>query len=333
MEEYLLCGIAGIMLKHGEGVIGEIVIKMLKELQHRGSDSTGVAIYNDIGISEKQYILTIVVPDIPGSEASTSSIIADCNGNIHDIKLRTRDNIGFNEYLLTINEHSKLIKLLREFDKVDNADVLSIGRRMKIFKDCLLVKEFDDFFNISSKIGTHAIGHVRFSTESVVNRYFAHPLFDTVYYDFAVVHNGQITNYYEWRQKLKRAGFDFFTYNDSEVLIHYIVWRMMQGNSLEGALKNAIKDMDGPFSFIVSTPWAIGVAKDPLGLRPALTMETDDFFAIASEEGPLRSISPESPIHYLAPGDVAVFEIPEIKNKLRQEYERVSLPKTQILTV
>jgi len=328
-----LCGIIGIVLKHGEGPIGEVMIKMLKELQHRGPDSTGIAIYRDRGNGENQYILTVVAPDVPGSEASISSIIAACDGNIHDIKLNTRNGIGFNEYLITLNGPNSPIKLLRDLEKADNVDVLSIGKRMKIFKDCLLVPEFDDFFKISSKNGTHAIGHVRFSTESIVNRYFAHPFFDNFYTDFAVVHNGQITNYYEWRQKLKTLGFDFFTYNDSEVLIHYIVWRMMQGDSLEEALKNTVNDMDGPFSFIVSTPWGIGVAKDPLGLRPAVTMETDEFFAIASEEGPLRTISPKSSIHYLAPGDVAVFEIPEIREKLRQEYDKISLPRIRTLTV
>src|SRR5260370_1191370 len=46
-----MCGIAGILFKQQAGPIGDILIKMLADLNRRGPDSTGVALYGNHGIS------------------------------------------------------------------------------------------------------------------------------------------------------------------------------------------------------------------------------------------------------------------------------------------
>src|SRR5260370_31481141 len=43
-----MCGIAGIIFKQHEGPIGEILIKMLADLNRRGPDSTGLALYGNL---------------------------------------------------------------------------------------------------------------------------------------------------------------------------------------------------------------------------------------------------------------------------------------------
>src|SRR5258708_34265034 len=43
-----MCGIAGILFKQQEGPIGEILIKMIADLNRRGPDSTGVALYGTL---------------------------------------------------------------------------------------------------------------------------------------------------------------------------------------------------------------------------------------------------------------------------------------------
>ena len=43
-----MCGIAGILFKQQEGPIGEILIKMLADLNRRGPDSTGLALYSNL---------------------------------------------------------------------------------------------------------------------------------------------------------------------------------------------------------------------------------------------------------------------------------------------
>src|SRR5260370_18282872 len=43
-----MCGIAGILYKQQEGPIGDLLIKMLADLNRRGPDSTGVALYGNL---------------------------------------------------------------------------------------------------------------------------------------------------------------------------------------------------------------------------------------------------------------------------------------------
>ena len=61
---------------------------------------------------------------------------------------------------------------------------------------------------------------------------------------------------------------------------------------LEEALKTSIDDLDGTFSFLVSTKDEIGYAKDHLAAKPMIMYENDDMIAIASEEVSLNRLFP-----------------------------------------
>ena len=159
-----------------------------------------------------------------------------------------------------------------------------------MIKDVGLVKDIAARYNTKDKMGTHAIGHTRFSTESIVDRYHAHPFQSYIIPDITVVHNGQITNYWKIRDPLERKGHIFETNNDTECIVHYIADKLSQDYNLEEALEQSVKDMDGPFSYIVGTPNGVGIAKDQLGLRPGVMAENDEVFAIASEEVALREV-------------------------------------------
>ena len=53
---------------------------------------------------------------------------------------------------------------------------------------------------------------------------------------------------------------------------------------MRDALATSIDDLDGTFSFLVSTRDEIGYAKDRLAVKPMIMYETDDLVAVASEE-------------------------------------------------
>ena len=108
----------------------------------------------------------------------------------------------------------------------------------------------------------------------------------------AIVHNGQITNYWKMRRRLERRGFEFRTNNDSELLAVYIAEKLSLGSSLDAALKDVIEDLDGTFSFLVSTANQLGYAKDNLAAKPMVLFETDDLIAIASEEVSINRLFP-----------------------------------------
>ena len=108
----------------------------------------------------------------------------------------------------------------------------------------------------------------------------------------AIVHNGQITNYWKMRRRLERRGFEFSTDNDSELIAVYLADKLSQGVALRGALETSIGDLDGTFSFLVSTKDEIGYAKDRLAAKPMVMYETDELIAIASEEVSLNRLFP-----------------------------------------
>ena len=62
--------------------------------------------------------------------------------------------------------------------------------------------------------------------------------------------------------------------------------------SLKDALKTSIEDLDGTFSFLVSTKDEIGYAKDKLAAKPMVKYEDDKIIAIASEEVSLNRLFP-----------------------------------------
>ena len=106
------------------------------------------------------------------------------------------------------------------------------------------------------------------------------------------MHNGQITNYWKMRRRLEKRSFEFGTDNDSELIAVYLADKLAQGIPLEDALRTSIEDLDGTFSFLVSTEDEIGYAKDRLAAKPMVMVENDELVAIASEEVSLNRLFP-----------------------------------------
>jgi amidophosphoribosyltransferase len=82
---------------------------------------------------------------------------------------------------------------------------------------------------------------------------------------------------------LRDEGVDIQTDNDSEVAAGYLMWRLREGDSLEGALDRALKDLDGFYTFAIGTKDGFAVLRDPIACKPAVMAETDDWVAMSSE--------------------------------------------------
>jgi len=152
--------------------------------------------------------------------------------------------------------------------------------------------EVDERYHVGAFRGSHGLGHVRLATESDVKPEAAHPFWATGFADVAIVHNGQITNYWKMRRRLEQRDFEFHTDNDSELIAVYLADKLSRGETLDAALGTSIADLDGTFSFLVSTRDEIGYAKDTLAAKPMVMVETDDLIAIASEEVSLNRLFP-----------------------------------------
>ena len=172
-------------------------------------------------------------------------------------------------------------------DNVPGAYVLSQGQSIEIFKGVGNPAAIMDRLELEGRAGTHAIGHTRMATESAVTVAGSHPF--STGDDTCLVHNGSLSNHNRLREQLVRHGERFQTDNDSEVAAAYLASRMRAGDTLQGALENGLKDLDGFYTFVVGTRDGFAVIRDPIACKPAVIAETDDWVAMASE---YRAIAP-----------------------------------------
>lgn len=294
-----MCGIAGIMYKHAaEGLsTGQALIDMLDGCQHRGPDSTGFALYNEQHANELR--LRFFVGEGDGAEASIGRIKELLTE--HQARIIEDERIG-NNYRALVGFRGDLQKLSYALEHAaPGAKVISIGESLEIVKDIGSAHDVDDRYDVHHFAGTHGLGHVRLATESDVKPEASHPFWATGFADVAIVHNGQITNYWKMRRRLERRGFEFTTDNDSELIAVYLAEKLSQGVALKEALRTSIDDMDGTFSFLVSTKDEIGYAKDRLAAKPMIMYETDDLIAIASEEVSLNRLFPGQALNTMEP--------------------------------
>ena len=183
------------------------------------------------------------------------------------------------------------LKLLADLvENIPEAEVLSLGRSLEIVKDLGDADSVHDQYGLGEFTGTHGIGHVRMATESEVDIAGAHPYWAYPYSDVAVVHNGQLTNYFMWRRRLERAGRRFMSECDSEIIAVYLAEEMTKGASLEEAMHSSLDELDGVFTYIAVTKDELGVAKDELAAKPLVLYESDELVALASEEIAIRQL-------------------------------------------
>ena len=185
------------------------------------------------------------------------------------------------------------LKLLADrVESVRDTQVLSLGHSLEIVKDIGDAETVAAKYKLDKVEGTHAIGHVRMATESDVDIAGAHPYWAYPFSDVAVVHNGQLTNYFYWRRRLERNGHRFQSECDSEIIAVYLAEKMEEGLSLEEAMNQSMEDLDGVFTYLCVTSDSLGMAKDELAAKPLVLYESDDIIALASEEISIRKVVP-----------------------------------------
>ena len=301
-----MCGIAGVMYR-GVGQnfdTGEALIQMLDGCQHRGPDSTGFALYapEQSGRLKMRFFLDRLTE---GDSQDSINTIRQRLGELGAV-VEEEAQVGDN-YRVTVCFGGDIQKLSYEMERA--AKVISIGTSLEIVKDVGSAHDVDDRYDVHEFRGTHGLGHVRLATESEVKPEAAHPFWATGFADVAIVHNGQITNYWKMRRRLQQRDFEFTTDNDSELIAVYLADKLAQGIALKEALASSIDDLDGTFSFLVSTQDEIGYAKDRLAAKPMIMYQDENLVAIASEEVSLNRLFPGQALNTRepAPGTYATW--------------------------
>lgn len=270
-----MCGIVGLFIKNPamEKSLGEHLSNMLIEMTERGPDSSGVAVYrNPADNGSTKFTLLANSADYPWNK-----LVADVKA---EFSKNPTVEVHLNHAMVTLAaDPAAALAWLAE--KHPELRVNSSGQVIEIYKEIGLPTNFVDNFELRKMQGTHALGHTRLATESAISTEASHPF--STGQDLCLVHNGSLSNHNRLRQKLRKAGVTIQTENDTEVAAGYMYWRMREGDSLEQALKNAIKDLDGFYTFAIGTKDGFAVMRDPIGCKPAIMAETDDWAAVASE--------------------------------------------------
>ena len=203
---------------------------------------------------------------------------------------------------------------LRDFsqkvESVKGVEILSLGKSLEVVKDLGNAEAVCGRYNLDKIVGTHAIGHARMATESGVDIKSAHPFWGYPFSDVSVVHNGQLTNYWNNRRVLEHKGMRFMSDCDSELIAVYLADKMRSGASLEEGMKDSLRELDGVFTYFVATKDSLGMAKDTMAAKPLVLYESDDLVAMGSEEIAIRSVLPQE-IDTYDPfnGEVKVWQI------------------------
>ncbi|NQW15939.1 MAG: class II glutamine amidotransferase [Chloroflexi bacterium] len=268
--------------------IGDELVKMLETMVHRGHDSAGVTVAGEANDSD--LLIRIWVDNsapVSDTVARTEETIRRAGGAINSSELS-------GSFLrIKANYEGEIPPLAEALLNEPGVVLHSIGEVSEVIKDVGTPMVMDERHEISRLTGTHGVGHVRMATESVVDISHAHPFWAYPFTDVTVVHNGQLTNYHGMKRSYEDRGYHFQTGNDSELIAVYLAEKLENGISLNDALEESLDDLDGTFTYLVSTKDGMGYAKDRWSAKPLVAMETDDVVALASEEVALRSVFTE----------------------------------------
>ena len=266
-----MCGIVGIYLKTKkfEKNLGKMLSGMLNNMESRGPDSAGFAIYKEENKKNYKYSLCLNNTNVNDFEKKILRIL----------KKAQLSQFSDHVILKTSENPKKMIKILSS--NFPEVSIVGYGKSIEIFKQIGNPKDIVKKFNLESFSGTHGIGHTRMATESAITTDGSHPY--STGEDECLVHNGSLSNHNNLRRELTKKGNVFNSENDTEVAAGYISNSLSNNKSLKDTLISGLKDLDGFYTFITGTRKGFAVVRDEIACKPAVIAETENYVAIASE--------------------------------------------------
>jgi glutamate synthase domain-containing protein 1 len=289
-----MCGQCGILLAE-PGPVGTYLREMETAMVHRGPDSTGFALYGPPPPDDRVVVRARIAD--AGRADETVVAVADAVrgtgcGLVGDFTLDDNGPAAtdrFARFAVRLDGVAPE-RVLAAIEAVEGVYVHSMGRRLEIVKDVGSAEVVARRHRIDDFVGTHGLAHSRLATESIVDVEYSHPFWARPFLDVAIVHNGQITNYYKMRRQLQARGLEFLTENDSELIAVLIAEQLAEGVPLDEALRRSVDVLDGVFTYLLATENLIGCALDRLAIKPIVVTERPGLVAMATEEQALRRI-------------------------------------------
>ncbi len=172
--------------------------------------------------------------------------------------------------------------------------------------------------------GNVAIGHVRYTTSGGSLPKNIQPLTAEYRHSaIALAHNGNLINAEVLRDELEDAGAIFSTESDTEVILHLMA-RSRANGTIE-RLIDALGQVRGAFSLVLTTEDSLIAVRDPHGFRPLVLgrlRSQPSCYVVASETCAFDLIEAEK-IRDVAPGEILIIDRDGLRSvQLRREVRR-----------
>ena len=170
--------------------------------------------------------------------------------------------------------------------------------------------------------GNMAIGHNRYSTAGSESTFDAQPIHAKYKLgEISIVHNGNLTNKDEVRQRLIDEGSIFQTGMDTENLIHLIAKSAQ--DRLRDRITKSLTKIKGAYNFIIQSRSKLFVVRDPHGIRPlSIGRLRSGGYIIASETCCFDLVDAQF-VRDVKPGEMLIF------SKNSEDYESIMLDETK----
>lgn len=272
-----MCGIVGLHLRNPAlyPQLGTLLTGMLCEMQDRGADSAGVAVYGDPRWSPPGHAAVSLV-DSPLTSAELRAALEEI------LPAGTPVEVVEASPTLVVNAPVD-VDVLRTAvgTAVPEALVVGFGEDIAVLKGVGHPRLLADSFGLAGAQGWQGVGHTRMATESAVTPGGCHPY--AVGPGQCLVHNGSFSNHATIRRELRARGVVFDSENDTEVGARFVADRLAAGLDVETALKELCATFDGFYTLLVSNRDSFAVVRDAIACKPAVIAETEDWVAMASE--------------------------------------------------
>lgn len=221
------------------------------------------------------------------------------------------------------NVAQRLFQSIRslEYRGYDSCGVaLQYNGRIEVRKDTGTVEAVNERERLTEMRGPVGIAHTRWATHGRVSRANTHPHLSCEG-DFALVHNGIISNYKGLREELSRGGHLFRSETDTEVVAHLVEHHFVALGDAESAFVRAIRELEGTYALALITthdpdkvfcakrasPLVIGLGDDANYVgsdfnafveftKNAVVMDDGEYAVITKDSFSVKSISTGLPV-------------------------------------
>lgn len=280
-----MCGIVGLHLRNPalQPRLGELLTGMLCEMEDRGADSAGVAVYGDPRWSPVGRVSVSFLPDAARCELTSGVAVEDAAATLTTLVGSQVEVVDAGPTLVTHVAAEIGTEPLRHaiVGAFPESLIAGFGENVAVLKGVGRPTALAEAYGLPQAQGWQGVGHTRMATESAVVPGGCHPY--AVGSDQCLVHNGSFHNFASIRRDLRAKGIVFNSENDTEVGAWFIADRLAAGDSVETALKDLLATFDGFYTLLVSNSDSFAVVRDAIACKPAVIAEHDDWVAMASE--------------------------------------------------